>query len=103
MSKKLSEAQLLLCVHLKELGLDSETEFQIEPFHRWRADIAVPSLRMLIECDGGIYSGGHKRGAALEDDYFKQNTAQMLGWKLLRFSNRQVLIGEAKAFIERYL
>lgn len=96
---KLTQAQLLLTIHLKELGLEFELEPRVCPERRWRADIGIPSLRVLIECDGGLWSGGHKRGASLEDDYDKQNVAQAWGWRILRFSNQQVLDGRAKAFI----
>lgn len=103
-AKKLSSAQILMGIHLRELGVSEVThEFQIDPARRWRADLALPAQRILIECDGGMHTGGHKRGAALEDDYLKQGTAQMLGWKFLRFSNRQVLQGEAKQFMQRFL
>lgn len=103
-TKKQTEAQMLLAIHLRELGVrEIVPEFQIDPSRRWRADVALPAHRILIECDGGMHTGGHKRGAALEDDYAKQNTAQMLDWKILRFSNRQVLRGEAREFLQKYL
>jgi len=95
---------MLLAIHLRELGVtELKAEFQIDPARKWRADLALPAHRILIECDGGLHSGGHKRGAALEDDYSKQNVAQMLGWKILRFSNRQVLCGEAQTFLRKLL
>lgn len=101
--KKQTEAQLLLAIHLRELGVrELVTEFQIDPSRRWRADIALPFHRVLIEVDGGMRSGGHKRGAALEDDYMKQNTAQLLDWKIFRFSNAQVSSLAAKEFMRRF-
>lgn len=100
--KKLSEAQMLLALHLEELGFYVEVEPRISPERRWRADIGIPSVRVYCECDGGMWSGGHKRGAALEDDYDKQNAAQALGWRILRFTNRQVFDGRARAFIKQH-
>ena len=38
-----------------------------------------------------------------ERDYEKLNLAQMLGWRCLRFTNKQVLRGEAKSFLEKWL
>jgi very-short-patch-repair endonuclease len=102
--KRQTEAQILLAIHVRELGVtDLKAEFRIDPARQWRADLALPAYRILIECDGGMHTGGHKRGAALEDDYDKQNSAQMLGWRILRFSNRQVLCGEAKEFLWKFL
>jgi len=50
-----------------------------------------------------MFRGGHKRGRALEADYERGNRAQMEGWRLYRFSNRQVLSGEAKAWLAEWL
>jgi len=94
-----SAAQILLGIHLRELGFQRiEYEYEFYPERRWAADIYLPDHGLLIECDG-IHQGGHKRHDALADDYLKQNTAQMLGFRILRFSNEQVESGEAKAWL----
>lgn len=99
-SPKLSEAQILLALHCKELGWERiEYEYRFHPARKWRCDLAVFDIKALIEVDGGMFSGGHKRGGALEDDYIKQNEAQAAGWKLYRFSNRQVMSGDAKKWL----
>lgn len=99
-----SPSQILLGIHIREIWKDLriEYEFQFHEQRKWKADIHLPDLRILIECDGGLHRGGHKRGAALEDDYVKQNAAQMLGYKMLRFSNGQVSRGEAKEFLQSW-
>jgi very-short-patch-repair endonuclease len=103
-AKKLSEAQLLLSIHLRELGFTRELEFEFmfAPPRLWRSDIALHNEKLLLEIDGGLYTGGHKRGKALEDDYEKQNVAQMLHYRILRFSNAQVLDGRAKEFLSKF-
>jgi len=97
---------VLLGIHLRELSKSLRIEYEVEfnPDRKWRADVYLPDLRILIEADGGVRPGGkgHKRGAALEDDYVKQNTAQMQGFRLLRFSNGQIERGEAKEFLRRW-
>jgi len=104
MAKESVVAKKLLCIHLKELGFQHiETEYRFYADRNWRADIAILDSRILIECDGGMWTGGHKRGKALEDDYDKQNVAQMLGWRILRFSNSEVLNGKAKEFIGQWM
>jgi len=99
-----SEAQILLGIHIRELSkrLRIEYEFRFHEGRQWKADVYLPDLKLLLECDGGLYRGGHKRGGALEDDYMKQNVAQMLGYRLLRFSNQQVQRGEAKEFLRSW-
>jgi len=101
--KRVTPAQELLATHLRELGYEPEMEYQFCADRRWRADLAIMDVRLLLEVDGGMWSGGHKRGAALEGDYEKQNTAQLQGWRILRFSNRQVMEGEAIAFLKKLL
>jgi very-short-patch-repair endonuclease len=105
---RLTPAQVLLGKHLKELlktlgDWEIEYEYRFDPERRWRADIAIPAYRLLFECDGGQFHGGHKRGHALSADYERQNHAVLAGWRILRFTNQQVLSGEAKAFLKEYL
>jgi hypothetical protein len=77
---------------------------------KWRFDVGVakmltdPVIKFAFEIEGGIFSGGrHTRGAGFQRDMEKYNTAAALGWKVFRFTPEQILKGEAKAFIERYL
>ena len=54
---------------------------------RWRSDFAWPDAMLLVEIEGGVYSGGrHVRGAGYTKDCVKYNSAAMLGWRLLRFT-----------------
>ena len=89
--------QILLGMHLRELGVQRiEYEFQFFEPRKWMADIHLPDYKVLIEVDGGMHTGGHKRGRKLEDDYIKEDMAQLLGYKFFRFSNHQVSHGVAK-------
>lgn len=99
---KLTQAQELLKTHLKELGWDSVLEYTFCE-RRWRFDVYIPDLRVGIELDGGMWSGGHARGSALEDEYEKSNSAQLKGFRILRFTNRQVLSGQALQFLKENL
>jgi very-short-patch-repair endonuclease len=63
---------------------------------RWRFDFAYPSIKLAIEIEGGLYTGGrHTRGAGYEKDLEKYNSATLLGWRLLRFSTGQIKSGYA--------
>jgi len=111
-----SEAQVLLSDHLKELGFGAMSfEYQFCHNRKWKADIAATRLvtptppavsyweYFLFECDGGMFHGGHKRGEALEKDYERQNYAIAKGYKLFRFTNRQILNGLAKKWLAENL
>jgi hypothetical protein len=103
---KAKQTQILLSVHLRELFPHCciETEYQFATDRKWRFDAAVPSKSIAIEIEGGHWAGGaHVRGKHFESDMEKYNRAALYGWRVLRFSHQQVLEGEAKAFIERYL
>jgi len=104
---KLTEAQILLKVFLQELGFTGiRNEFQFCPERKWHADIFAVSpdgRSFLLEADGGMHRGGHKRGKALEDDYERNNWAVLNGFIPLRFSNQQILSGAAKAWLKENL
>lgn len=63
------------------------TEYQFESSRKWKADLAYPSERLLIEVEGGTYQGGrHTSVNGFVGDCEKYNTAAILGYRLLRFT-----------------
>ncbi len=81
-----SERYPLVLPILRSLASDSCAEFRFHPTRKWRADFAIPSIRLLIEIDGGIWSGGrHTRGGGFIGDMEKLNAAACLGYRVLRF------------------
>jgi hypothetical protein len=99
-ASKLTPAQILLGMHLEELGLEPEFEAALCPGRRFRFDVVCRKQKLAIEIDGH-YQGKH--GAGWGADHEKQNMATMLGWRVLRFSNRAVENGSAKQFVAKYL
>jgi very-short-patch-repair endonuclease len=77
----------------QETGCRVQEEYRFHPYRRWRFDIAVPDLMVAVEIEGGIWSGGrHTRGKGYQGDMEKYNAAQMLGWKVLRYTPDQVSV-----------
>jgi hypothetical protein len=106
--RKTSEAQIWLVDYLTERydKRDVRVEHRFYDGRRWRFDIALVGLirKYGFEIEGGLYvKGAHVRGQHYESDMEKYNTAAALGWKVFRFTPKQVLNGTAKAFIEKYL
>ena len=99
-SKGLTEAQILLAQHLRELGLRPEFEVQFMESRSFRFDVACRAERLGFECNGH-FKGIH--GKSFSGDAEKMNLAQMQGWRVLVFHNREVLTGKAKAFIKEHL
>ena len=68
-------------------GCEIKPEHPFYPGRRWRIDFAVIDLKIGIEIEGGVWSGGrHTRGKGFIDDMEKYNAAVTLGWVILRFT-----------------
>ena len=71
-------------------------EYRFHSARKWRADYAWPLQRVLVEIDGGAWSGGrHTRGAGFIADMEKLNAAALLGYAVLRYTPQQ--LGQAIA------
>jgi hypothetical protein len=73
-------------------GLPAPAEqFQVHESRKWQWDFAWPWLRICVDLDGGIYTGGaHSRGARIEKDHEKRNAAAADGWTVLLFGPKAV-------------
>jgi very-short-patch-repair endonuclease len=81
-----------------------EFEYRFHPARRWRFDAAFPARKVAIELDGGVFAAGrHTRGAGFIKDCEKINEAQVLGWRVFRFTPQQMESGEMSSFLERAL
>lgn len=58
------------------------------PGRRFRVDIALPALRIAIECDGWTHHGKHRQ--AHRTDRERQNLLVLHGWRVLRFTTSQI-------------
>lgn len=87
---------------LASFAPDAVAEHRFHPVRRWRFDLAIPSRMVAIEVDGGVWSGGrHSGGAGQIKDMEKHNHAAMLGWRILRFTPRQMRESEWVAQVKR--
>lgn len=92
-------------LHCKAMGLPELTrELLFHPTRKWRFDYAFESLKIAVEIEGGIYSGGrHTRGSGFISDMEKYNEASRLGWTVYRFTPKQARSGEAATFLTKVL
>lgn len=99
--KKQSKGEQTLVMQLKALKIAFKSEFRFHPTRKWRADFYIEDTKLLIEVEGGIWSGGrHTRGKGYLGDMEKYNTATALGYQVFRFSTEQVTSGFAIKQIE---
>jgi hypothetical protein len=85
---------LIFAALLREHGVpEPVAEFRFCADRKWRADFCWPSPEhmLLLEVDGGLYTGGrHSRGAGAEADHEKLNEAACLGYRFLRCTPRKL-------------
>lgn len=97
-----NEFEAKLALELKALKLDFEQEFKFHQSRKWRADFHLKGRMILIEVEGGIWSGGrHTSGKGYIGDMEKYNAATMQGYQVIRFSTEQVKSGLAIQQIEK--
>jgi very-short-patch-repair endonuclease len=83
------EAELML--QLRANHITYKPEFKFCEHRRWRADFLILGTRILVEVEGGTWSGGrHTRGKGYEQDCEKYSWAAAHGWTVLRFTTEQV-------------
>lgn len=81
-----------------------EPEFRFHDKRKWRADYCWPDHMLIVEFEGGVYSGGrHIRGRGFEADCIKYNTATLMGYRVLRFTTSHVNSGKAIQMIQEAL
>lgn len=79
-------------------------EFRFHDTRQWRFDLAWTDKRVAVEVEGGVYTNGrHTRGKGYEADIRKYNEAQLMGWRVLRYSTGQVRAGIAIDDLKRAL
>ena len=77
-------------------GCHVVAEHKFHYTRKWRIDFAIIDLKIGIEIEGGVWSGGaHTRGKGFIEDMEKYNAAAMLGYTVLRFSTADVKSGKA--------
>ena len=69
----------------KEVGVEVVAEYRFHETRKWRFDYAVPSMRIALEVEGGVWTGGrHTSSAGFLRDMEKYNEAALNGWVVLR-------------------
>ncbi len=78
------------------------TEHRFRKGRNWRFDYAWPGIKVALEVEGGVYTGGrHVRGQGYENDCRKYSEAAILGWRVIRVTTGMVDRGEAIDLVKR--
>lgn len=104
-----------LAFQIKAFSLpEPKRQFRFYKIRQWRADFAWPDEmhRLIVECEGGIFArtqgrgqqyGWHQSVERMLSDMEKYNMAAMLGYRVLRYSAREINSGDAIRQIEEAL
>lgn len=67
-------------------------EYKFHDKRKWRFDFANPSLKIAVECEGGVWvRGRHNRGIGFLNDMEKYNEAAIMGWRVLRYPPNKMM------------
>lgn len=73
------------CIVKADLRVECVKEFKFHPTRKWRFDYAIPSHRIALEVEGGVWTQGrHTRPQGFLGDVDKYNSAALLGWRVFR-------------------
>jgi hypothetical protein len=76
-------------------------QFKFHPKRRWKTDFAFPDLKIIIECEGGVFTRGrHTSPVGFTADCLKYDHAAAMGFFVYRFTGAQIRSGDAIAFLE---
>lgn len=100
----MTRLEMVMLNRIERAGLPTpEREYRFHPIRKWRFDFAYSKKKIAIECEGAVWSRGrHTRGAGFIGDCQKYNAAQLLGWKVLRYSSDMIdeAVKDLKIFLK---
>ncbi len=83
---------------LKQLGIEFFTHQYMKIEHGYQCDILIPSMNMVIECDGNYW---HKYPVGLEKDHIRTKELIEKGFKVLRLWEFEINEMTIKDFQEK--
>ena len=100
--------------HLKVAGLPKPQEqfkFAEHLGRRWQTDFAWPDRKIIVEIEGGLWrkdsrgswAGAHTHPMNVLRDIEKYNHMSMLGYRLFRFSDKNLKDGSAIEMMKKVL
>lgn len=85
---------------LRIAGYKFEREYRFHPVRKWRFDFALPNQKIAIEFEGGVFlpKARHTSMVGYSKDVEKYREAVLYGWKVLRYTAKDLAVknGEYK-------
>lgn len=99
-SQKITDLFTTLCK--SDLRVECVKEYRFHPVRRWRFDYAIPSHKIALEVEGGVWTGGrHTSPKGFLGDIEKYNTATLLGWRVFRTTPDALLTSDTLKLIKQ--
>lgn len=74
-----------------EFRADCVKEYRFHATRQWRFDYALPTYRIALEVEGGVWTGGrHTLPVGFLRDMEKYNTATLMGWRVFRCTPKEL-------------
>ena len=81
-----TDPHFIIETSLYAMGFNYVKEYKFSS-RKSKFDYAIPEIKLAIEYEGGTWSGGsHVRPGRYASDCEKYNLAQMMGWRVLRYT-----------------
>lgn len=78
-------------LYLANQGITTEREYRFHPQRKWRFDLACPTLKLAWEYEGIFATKSrHTSISGYTKDSTKYNQAQILGWKVMRYTAKNI-------------
>ncbi len=74
------------------------SQFKFHETRKWAVDFAWPNHRIIVEIEGGIWikgGAGHSHPISIERDIEKYNQVSLYGYRLFRFTDKEIRSGAA--------
>ncbi len=102
--KSESVGEKTLELQLRVSKIEFEREFRFDPNRQWSADFKIKGYRILVEVEGGTRSNGrHSRHEGFQEDCKKYNSANRLGYHVLRGTTEMVKKGDLLNDIQKMI
>lgn len=100
----IASSDLFTALCRSDLRVTCVREYKFHPVRRWRFDYAIPSHKVAIEVEGGVWTQGrHTRPRGFIGDMEKYNTATALGWRVLRVTPDTLTTGATLDLVRQTL
>jgi very-short-patch-repair endonuclease len=97
--EEMLDEQIRYCVRMPY-----QREYKFHPDRKWRFDFCWPELKIAVEVEGGVWSGGrHTTGSGFTKDCEKYNHAALLGYRVLRFTGDMIKSGDSILMIKEMI